>query len=437
MKPEERDDQSDGHAAGDLVEAEPEPVSDRSGCAAPYVGLVADDLTGATDSAVQFAAAGWDARLVRHLEAVDAPAVDGARPRLDAVTARTRSRSDSEAAAITRVWVEALAVAGVDRLFVKVDSTVRGSVAGQVRGALAAWRQRHPEAVAIICPAFPDQGRTVVAGTVRVHGEPVALTAAAQDPVTPVTTSSVETLFPGTQSVTSDEMVDTSGLDSVVVDARSNDDLARIAATLERLGPRAVAVGSAGLAQAIAAREQTERSLQIIATRRPVERILVAVSSLHPAAHSQLARLLETLPPTDPTGPPSEDRPAVVVVSTPKDVLPVEHSHDVASALASRVADELQRHPYGALVLIGGDGALAVLDRLGAEQIEIVDNLAPGTPHGTLLGGVAHGLQVVTRSGGFGDVDSLVRIVDQLRSAPHPPTNPARSSVVDIAHRRN
>ena len=129
-------------------------------------------------------------------------------------------------------------------------------------------------------------------------------------------------------------------------------------------------------------------------------------------------------------------KPGVVVISTPKEVSPVEASVHVAAVLARRVADELKRQPYDALVLIGGDGALAVLDQLGATQIQIADNLAPGTPHGTVLGGAAHGLQVVTRSGGFGDVESLARIVNLL----HPPSrNPAtsRSSIVNTASRRN
>jgi uncharacterized protein YgbK (DUF1537 family) len=403
--------------------------------AAPFLGLVADDLTGAIDSAVQFAAAGWDARLVRRLEAIDVPDLNAARPRLEAVTTGIRASSDDGAAASTRAAAAALAAAGVDRLFVKIDSTVRGSVAGQVRGALAAWRQRHPDAVAIICPAFPDHGRTVVAGTVRVHGKPVALTAAGQDPVTPVTTSSVQALFPGTRSVASVEVIDSATSESLVVDAVTGADLARIAATLGRLGPRAVAVGSAGLAQAIAGFGSVARPFP--RTRRPVDRVLVAISSRHPAAHRQLARLLETLAGADSTGPPSPVQSPVVVISTPKEVSPHEHPVDVAATLARRVATELQRQPYDALVLIGGDGAHAVLDELGADQVEIVDDLAPGTPYGTLLGGAGHGLQVVTRSGGFGDVDSLVRIVDQLLSPPDPSTDLARSSIVDTAHRRN
>jgi len=43
--------------------------------------------------------------------------------------------------------------------------------------------------------------------------------------------------------------------------------------------------------------------------------------------------------------------------------------------------------------------------------------LAPGIPIGTILGGTADGVQVVTKSGSFGDSDSLLRIADRLQSS--------------------
>lgn len=381
----------------------------------PFTGLVADDLTGATDSAVQFAAAGWDARLVRHLAALARPDLDPARPRLEAVTTNARARSDHDAALVTSAAVAALVAIGVERLFVKVDSTVRGSVAGQVAGALTAWRHRHPDALAIICPAFPDHGRTVVAGTVLVHGEPVAASPAASDPVTPVRVSSFDLLFPGSRSLALDELVHDPGPGAYVVDASTDEDLDLIAATLERLGPRAIAVGSAGLAGAIASRSSTTRSTAADGAPRSAGRVLVAVSSLHPVARTQLAHLLETFPPAAPADLKREDPLAVVVVATPLEVSTARPSLDVAAVLAGQVADELSRHRYDALVLIGGDGAHAVLDELQAAEIEIAENLSPGTPRGTVVGGAAHGLQVVTRSGGFGAVEDLTGIVHRLR----------------------
>ena len=90
----------------------------------------------------------------------------------------------SRAATETARTVHALS-RSVDRLFLKIDSTARGSIDGQVAGALTAWQVDHPDAVAVICPAFPDLGRTVLDGRVLVNGQPVHETAAAADPVTP------------------------------------------------------------------------------------------------------------------------------------------------------------------------------------------------------------------------------------------------------------
>ena len=65
------------------------------------------------------------------------------------------------------------------------------------RGALTAWQVDHPDAVAVICPAFPDLGRTVLDGQVLVNGQPVHETAAAVDPVTPMTQSRLESIIDG------------------------------------------------------------------------------------------------------------------------------------------------------------------------------------------------------------------------------------------------
>ena len=62
-----------------------------------------------------------------------------------------------------------------------------------------------------------------------------------------------------------------------------------------------------------------------------------------------------------------------------------------------------ERSRTTALVLVGGDGAAAVLDRLDADGITIDGAIVPGCPTGIVVGGPADGLRLVTKSGGFGD----------------------------------
>ncbi len=68
----------------------------------------------------------------------------------------------------------------------------------------------------------------------------------------------------------------------------------------------------------------------------------------------------------------------------------------------------------GGLFLTGGETALAVCRALGATEIDILGELEAGIPWGRLAGGIAPGLQVVTKAGGFGRSDSLVHVLDAL-----------------------
>jgi D-threonate/D-erythronate kinase len=393
------------------------------------VGLVADDLTGATDSALQFAEQGWTTCLERGPLEVWSRSALGAGRTLVAVATGIRGASDEQATAATAAAVSALMATGIDRLFLKIDSTVRGSVAAQARGALSAWRADHPGSVAVVCPAFPAQGRTVVDATVLVHGVPVAETAAAHDPVTPVTESRLDVLLPGAlradvpdlERLLQPEAAWSAGRpDLLVVDAATDDDLADLAEALDCAGSGAVAVGSAGLAAALARRHRGTQARPPATSSR---RVLVVVSSVHPQARHQVERLRERC-----AGDGDDD---VDVITTPAERAPADaptpHATAIARRLADRVADRLATGRFDALVLVGGDGAAAVLDRLHAERVLIGSAIVPGAPEGRILGGPADGLRIVTKSGGFGDPDTLATLVRRLRDGPlpQPPSPPS------------
>ncbi|CAA9379232.1 MAG: Permease of the drug/metabolite transporter (DMT) superfamily [uncultured Propionibacteriaceae bacterium] len=383
-----------------------------------FVGLVADDLTGANDSAVQFTLAGWDTWLIRHLTELDKLVPPAGCSRLAAVTTASRACTDEEAARRTAAAVEALAAAGVERLFLKIDSTVRGAIAGQVTGSLAAWGAVHPDAVVVICPAFPDHGRTVSGGEVLVAGVPVADSVAATDPVTPVSVSALDQLVPDSVLLSAvDSISDQHVGRRFVVDARTNEDLASIASIIDHLGPGGIAVGSAGLAAAMAARWRVEEQPSARSQQRLVRRVLVAVSSPHPVAQSQVAKLLARVPDAIRVEAAAEQRRGPIgigVISAPGRRTPAADWKLVA--LAGQVATELNRQPYDAIVLVGGDGALAILDLLGAMAVKITGQISSGIPRGIVVGGLADGLPIVTKSGGFGDARSLLDIIDSIRT---------------------
>lgn len=430
---------------------------------APIVGIAADDLTGANDSAVQFARTGWTARLALG----DVAAEQGSGTAIAVVT-DARAMELEPARNATREAVTTLLAAGVDHLYLKIDSTMRGSVAGQVAGALAAWSQVHPDALAIICPAYPAMGRTVQDGVLLVNGEPVAMTVIGRDPVTPVRTSQMAELVPGSVLVTlgpgtahdhAERMLRATqgGARVLVIDAGSEEDLASLARGIGVLGARAVPVGAAGLAIAIArvwgagtlsdstgADTRQDDHVGADADRSGVDRTegttLVVVSSLHEVSRSQTEALVQSVPAdnllvlvpsleellglTEPDAlrtwladrvPTGSAPPRVVVVLSPTERQQgASGSEQVSGALAALAEAIVERGRIGALVLLGGDGARSVLHRLGAESVEVRGAIQEGIPRGVIESGRAAGLTVVTKAGGFGQREAIVDVVATL-----------------------
>lgn len=359
------------------------------------LALIADDLTGAGDASVQFAKRGADVFLslqVRLKPDTTSSVGSGFSRTVTAVTTDCRALTNDAAEKLTCDALTALMDAGAERVFLKIDSTMRGSVPGQVGGALAAWRTRHPDARAIVCPAYPAMGRTVRSNLLLVNGEPVERTAFGRDPVSPVTTSDMAGLLPGSPHIT-------------IADASTDADLTAIAALISAAGPSAIAVGSGGLAGALAATwceppPVAALTAREIIPKRTTSRILLQVSSLNPVSHAQVARLKAAFPDVVVLLPPSDRRDPVAV----------------AESLAREFMVQIEREEWDILGLIGGDGARETLAQLGATGIRIVDSLIEGIPLGLVVGGDADGTPVFTKAGGFGAEDALVRCVERMKS---------------------
>jgi uncharacterized protein YgbK (DUF1537 family) len=417
-------------------------------------GLVADDLTGATDSAVQFSHAGWSATLL--LDRVAAAArVDPDDDALLAVTADNRALPADAARDAAVAAVTELRQRGAGRLFVKVDSTMRGSAASHVAGALSAWSSGVPDAVAVVCPAYPRMGRRVEGGVVLVDGVPVAESAFRHDPITPVTSSVLGELLPGsvpllrfgtaTVAEALELAVDAArrgGGRTVTADAGSDADLQALADAIAQSSAAVIPVGSAGLAAAMArAWRPTGVSdpgpLPATLPATNSTRALVQVTSLNDVSRRQLAalerrygdrclRLTPDLPSlTDPaaldrwfaTQSAGSEHYDLVVLSAP-----VERAADtdgrtgrlVADRLGDLTARLLRTGDFGVAGFVGGDGARAALAHLRVTALRILGSMEDGVPLSVLADGDAPGTVLFTKAGGFGDTESLISVVARL-----------------------
>jgi uncharacterized protein YgbK (DUF1537 family) len=352
--------------------------------------IVADDLTGACDAGALFAGRGPVPVTVWPRRAVEAP--------VRVVDTEGRLLDPEEAA--DRVTIVA-ARARTGSWFKKIDSTLRGPVGAEVDALMRAVGTT----TAVVCPAFPAQGRVVLDRVLLVGGEPVAATPIGRDPRFPGGSSSVVDLLrpqldralawipidqlragPTALAARLRRLAGT----VIVADAETDGDLDALVEAALAVDPTPLLVGAAGLAHALAARmglapERTDLP--------PGGQWLVVAGSLHPATRRQLR----------------EARAAgLTVLATPEQ--PASDGGDALARLVERAVAALQRETWDLLVVTGGETAVALWTALGAERLELVGAPAPGLAFGHLRAPGRDPLPVLTKAGGFGAPDLLVSL---------------------------
>lgn len=393
--------------------------------------ILADDLAGACDTGALFAGRGPVAVAVSPLS----PATAGEVLALD-----TESRSLTPAAAARRVEEAITALPSMrraGRVFKKIDSTLRGAVGAEVEALLRATRTH----AALLCPAFPAEGRVVVERILHANGCPVHQTALGRDPDFRATTSDLVQIFEAqvkrpvhwlSLAQTRERPAELAAVLSesgvlVVADAETDEDLDRLADAALRASPTPLLVGSAGLARAVAVRLGYDRD-PVACPTDPAW--LIVAGSFHPATQAQVAALEEagiTGVRLAPDAPASErvkpsvthslksGRPAFLTVAVPSTPPALIDRRRTAAALAHLAAGVLEEVAPAVVVLVGGETAVAVYQALKGELIEVVGAPLPGLALGHLRGGQAGGCLVLTKAGGFGPSDLFLSLLGRAR----------------------
>jgi D-threonate/D-erythronate kinase len=388
------------------------------------IAVIADDLTGAADTGVQFVHAGY--RTAVFFRATEMVADD-----LDAAAFDTDSRAMPAGFAAKRVLDAARVARGARIVYKKLDSTLRGNVAAELAAALGGTRRER----VVVAPAFPAAGRTTVGGIQRVHGVPVDETEMAKDPNTPISEAHVPSLLADTFSsvgaLSVENLADHERVrrtleecECVVVDAEREADLE----TLVRAVPdsaRVLWAGSAGLALALGSVYPGPCAGDAGVERGPVRPVLVIVGSLSGVAREQVRRLVGEYGNVDiPVGV-GEAHAVQEAVKTAREALAggacaVVRSPEKRSAAGESVLGSLaevaallsEEGLFEGMVLTGGATAVGVARRLGASGIRLEGEVETGVPMGVLVGPRPY--PVVTKAGGFGEPDTLVGAVETL-----------------------
>jgi len=340
--------------------------------------LLADDLTGALDSA---------GRLLGRFGPIPVAWADDAAAPVLALDSGTRDLPRAEARA--RVAALAPALAAADTAFKKIDSLLRGHTAAELACCLPG---SHYNAV-VIAPAFPAQQRITRHGRQLAHGRDVGVDLAADladEGIDVARRRPGDDLPPGVS----------------LWDAETDAELDAIAAMARG---RVLWVGTGGLAGALA---------RLDATAKPPARpwddglpdgpMLALIGSDHPVARTQVdgCRLRLTLTEADHRLP---SHGTAIDVALPPGLNRAEAARRIDAAFArllSRI--ECPR----ALVIAGGETLRGVCAALGAHGVVVDGEVMPGTPAARLSGGRWHGLRVITKSGAFGHAGTLAELLE-------------------------
>ncbi len=348
--------------------------------------ILADDLTGALDSAAAFATplnpipVFWHP--IRALEAM--AAIDAGTREMDGASAIRRHGSLAD-------WLLDGGPA-----FKKIDSLMRGNWAVE----LAALSMRMPGWRLVVAPAFPFQRRVTRAGCQwQMDGEQplggdIAATLRAAGLV---------------------------NADIRVHDAETDADLDAVVAREMSGGQRVLWVGTGGLAAALARAQPASPP----ASGPPVAPrgrgpVLALIGSHHPVMRAQIDHAAAPDPrrhvrlSADPSG-------IGVVLERLGQGLSciVTVAFEGARAAAATVIAERFSHllahcpPPGTLFVSGGETLRDVADAIGADSLAVEGAREPGLAVSHLRGGRFEGVRVLSKSGGFGRPDLLRALFDE------------------------
>jgi uncharacterized protein YgbK (DUF1537 family) len=329
---------------------------------------LADDLTGALEVGAKFAARGMTAIVANASDVpADAPVV--------VINTESRHLAPDEAG----LAVSAVAATAAPIVYKKTDSTLRGNI----RAELEALARLHPEARIAYVPAYPAMNRTVRGGHLFVDGIPVNETSFARDPLNPVTESSVA-------RVLGDR------LQCTIFDGETTEDIVRAAAAILQDPRYRILAGPAALAEAIAAILAVPPQVPV---RWPaIARCLVVNGSLHERSTQQIECAIAS-------------GAASVAGTASWRVLQTNASAGAPLDIAHQTGDEVRgifaEAHFDALLVFGGDTASAILTALACSRLRPLGELVEGVPISQVEG---RDLHLVTKAGGFGDVDVICRV---------------------------
>jgi len=424
--------------------------------------IIADDLSGANDTGVKFTKKGYNAivSIMNKQPTIVIP------DNIDVfvVDTETRKLENEHARKKLNSILKKLRIDKDDFVYKKVDSTMRGNIGAEIEEIMKFLRKD----ICIFSPSFPSLQRITVGGYLLVQQKPLGFSEYSNNPLVENGDNSFIPFLLKKQTNFSIGQIDLKevsrgkevilskinelhkkGNKIIVVDSTNEEHLKDIFASSLKFNGSVLFSGSAGLANHFSQIfTKKEKSRKNINNKGP---IAVVVGSRNPVAMTQVEYLKEKI-----------DFEAIKIdlenVFSNKEKIVNEYALKGVTAAKNNqhlliytdavyndkekinkklmleyhlgfrdlevnikkifgeiVLKVFQNSNLRNLILTGGDVALGVCKELGISNLTILDELLPGIP----LSLACHEniyLNIMTKAGGFGEADTLYRLVTKFKN---------------------
>ncbi|OGH94021.1 MAG: hypothetical protein A2039_02540 [Candidatus Melainabacteria bacterium GWA2_34_9] len=419
------------------------------------IGIIADDLTGANDTALQFHLKGCNIQIL--LDYTIEPS-GKSNTQAWSISTETRNKSPEEAYKIVTDATEKLINNfNAEYIYKKIDSTLRGNVAKET---LAVLKTMEGDA-AVIVPAFPAEGRTTVGGYHLLKGVPLERTEVARDPHSPIFQSHIPTLLK--QQTDNEEIIGhiqlmtvmkgagpvllelnrlvKEGKKLIVVDAISTTDMEQIALAIEKSSYNLLPCGSAGLAQVLTKSWLPDTKYQHIPKVIPKLPVLIVSGSMASLSKTQIKKLAESdefdsyvleLSLENVLTEPSEELVERILEHLETENIVAVHVNisdedeeeklkelgmekekisSIITDYLANLSNKVIKEQNLIFLTIGGETSYKCCNAIGSKQLQLIDEVEPSIPLCLDL----EAQWIVTKSGNFGMPSSLVNILKYFK----------------------
>lgn len=420
-------------------------------------GIIADDLTGANDTALQFHMHGATTQILlnNEVELLNEKgtmtwAISTESRNVDPETAYHNVKN------ATKMFAENL---NPDFFYKKIDSTIRGNIAIEVLAILEVLEWD----ASIIIPAFPTEGRVTIGGYHLLKGIPIERTEMARDPHSPIRESHLPTLLKSQLDESYEHLVGLielrtvikgagpilmalnelikEGKKLIVVDAVSTTDIEQVVLAMNKSDYKILPTGTAAAAQVLSNLWYKDITPQHINKTIPELPKLVVSGSATEITAKQIKRLEEC----------DEFENTLFIEVDLKDMIKwnfeelterisnnliqnhivVVHTSDLITdfdgfseellnaeltkaSLAALITDYLAEltkrvleKRQAILITLGGETSYKCCHAIGATQLQLIDEVVPA-----IALSLDHNAQwIVTKSGNLGGINTLIDIL--------------------------